>query len=183
MDARAFTPADVPQLTSLLHRAYAELGDAGLNFTAVDQDDVTTLRRASGGKTWVVERDGALAAAMTISWPAEAALQELTPVAAAPGMAWLNQLAVDPERRGEGLASRLRDIGYAWCVEQGATHIGLDTALPAEHLVRMYTAWGFGQADTVQWPGKRYRSIVMTRELPAGGADQLVSERPRSAGR
>lgn len=174
MLTRAFSVVDVPKLTELLHRAYAELGSAGLNFTAVDQDDATTLRRASGGNTWVIEDDGALIAAMTISWPAEAQLQRLTPVAGAPGMAWLNQLAVHPERRGEGLASTLRDIGYAWCLNQGATHIGLDTALPAEHLVRMYTAWGFAQADTVQWPGKSYRSVVMTRELLEGDAASLL---------
>lgn len=33
---------DVPALTRLLHTAYAELGEQGLNFTAVDQSEATT---------------------------------------------------------------------------------------------------------------------------------------------
>lgn len=165
MEVRAFGPADVPELTRLLHRAYAELGRAGLNFTAVDQDETTTLRRASGGETWVVVEADRIVATMTISWPAEAALGALTPEATRPGRAWLNQLAVDPSHRGEGLARRLRDEGYAWCLARGATSIGLDTARPARHLIDLYSTWGFRVVATVQWPGKTYGSVIMTRPL------------------
>ena len=163
---RAFERGDVPHLTRLLHRAYAELGAAGLNFTAVDQDDETTLRRASGGASWVLVDDDQLVATMTISLPAEEKLRELTPEAAVQGRAWLNQLAVDPTKRGEGLARLLRDQGFEWCARQGATSIGLDTAKPATHLVELYTSWGFTAVDEVQWPGKTYRSVVLTRRLP-----------------
>lgn len=162
---RPFEPADVGPLTELLHRAYAELADQGLNFTAVDQDEATTLRRATAGASWVVVDDGRLIATSTVSWPAEAALRALSTAAAAEGRAWLNQLAVDPARRGEGLASELRDLGDAWAVRQGATSIGLDTAEPAAHLVALYRRWGFTAVDRVQWPGKRYRSVVMVRAL------------------
>lgn len=165
MEIRAFAPGDAPQLTELLHRAYAELGAAGLNFTAVDQDAATTLRRASGGASWVLQDGDDLVATMTISWPAEAALRDLTAEAAVPSRAWLNQLAVDPSRRGEGLARRLRDVGYAWCADRGATSIGLDTAQPATHLVDLYRSWGFATVDTVQWPGKTYPSVIMVRAL------------------
>ncbi|HEY0186015.1 MAG TPA: GNAT family N-acetyltransferase [Cellulomonas sp.] len=166
MHLRPFAPADAAPLTALLHRAYAELGARGLNFTAVDQDDATTLRRATGGASWVLERDGVLAATITVSLPPEAALRTLTAEAAVPRRAWLNQLAVDPAHRGRGLARRLRDVGYAWCREQGCTSIGLDTAEPAEHLVRLYGAWGFVPVDQVRWPGKRYRSVVLARDVP-----------------
>ncbi len=165
METRPFTETDTPELTKMLHRAYAELGAAGLNFTAVDQDETTTFRRASGGNSWVLTDRGTIVAAMTISWPAEAALAALTKEAERPGRAWLNQLAVDPKRRGEGLARRLRDEGFAWAVSQGATSIGLDTAEPAHHLVNLYTSWGFHTVDVVQWPGKTYKSVVMVRTL------------------
>lgn len=165
MDLRVFQESDASQLTDMLHRAYAELGAAGMNFTAVDQDLSTTLRRASAGSTWVIADGAALVAAMTISWPAEAALRELTAEAATPGRAWLNQLAVDPSRRGEGHARRLRDVGFAWCLTRGVTSIGLDTAETADHLVGIYRGWGFSTVDTVQWPGKTYRSVIMTRSL------------------
>jgi hypothetical protein len=48
MILRPFTSADTSRLTTLLHDAYAVLGQRGLNFTAVDQTDETTLRLASG---------------------------------------------------------------------------------------------------------------------------------------
>lgn len=149
----------------MLHRAYAELGSAGLNFTAVDQDEATTLRRASGGNSWIIEDGGSIAAAMTISWPAEEGMLALSAEARTPNRAWLNQLAVDPSHRGEGLARQLRDTGYAWCIAQGATSIGLDTAKPATHLVALYESWGFTVRDTVQWPGKTYESVVMIRDF------------------
>lgn len=167
---RAFVAADAVDVTGLLHRAYAELGARGLNFTAVDQDVATTLRRARAGASWVAhDRDG-LVATMTVSFPPEAALVALTPEAAVARRAWLNQLAVDPARRGRGYAAVLRDIGFAWAREAGATSIGLDTAEPAEHLLALYERWGFVARDTVHWPGKTYRSVVLTRPLDARAA-------------
>ncbi len=162
---REFRPEDATPLTVMLHRAYGELGAAGLNFTAVDQDESTTLRRAGGGASWVAVDGASIVAAMTISVPAEAKLCDLTAFAAAPGRAWLNQLAVDPDQRGRGLARRLRDVGYEWCRAGRLTSIGLDTASPAHHLRALYRGWGFDEVDTVQWPGKTYESVVMVRDL------------------
>ncbi|MFJ8043248.1 GNAT family N-acetyltransferase [Kitasatospora sp. NPDC096147] len=164
-EVRPFEPADAPEVTGLLHRAYRELGVAGLNFTAVDQSEAVTLRRSSAGASWVLVHQGRIVATSTVSLPPEDGLRGLTAEARAPDRAWLNQLAVDPDRRGEGLARLLRDTGFDWARRAGATSVGLDTARPAERLVRLYTAWGFTVADEVQWPGKTYRSVVMTRPL------------------
>ena len=165
MHLRSFVPADAAPLTDLLHQAYAELGASGLNFTAVDQDETTTLRRASGGVSWVLTEGDELIATLTISLPAEAALRTLTPEASEPHRAWLNQLAVRPAYRRRGLAESVRDVGYDWCRSQSATSIGLDTAEPATHLISLYARWGFQTVDHVQWPGKSYRSVVLTRSL------------------
>lgn len=165
---RPFTTDDAPAATALLHRAYAELGAAGLNFTAVDQSVSTTLARATGGASWL-QVDGAgdserVLGMLTISLPPESALRALTPEAST-DRAWINQLAVDPDARGQGLARVLRDHGMAWSRAMGASSIGLDTAQPASHLVALYEGWGFTTVDTVQWPGKTYRSVIMTRAL------------------
>jgi hypothetical protein len=48
---------------------------------------------------------------------------------------------------------------------QGAASIGVDTALPAAHLLRMYERWGFQRAGIIHWSGKTYDSAVMTRAL------------------
>lgn len=207
---RPFDPVDAPGLTSFLHRAYAELGQRGLNFTAVDQDVETTLWRASRGRCWVaVDRDappphgeqthagegeqthagerglahdaapdlgreapaqvlgtrGQIVGTVTISLPPGPHIGRLTPVAARAG-AWLNQMAVDPDRRGLGIASRLWQTGLAWAAARGVTTIGVDTAAPAKHLQELYSRWGFVASDTIQWPGKSYESIVMLREVP-----------------
>ena len=164
-EIRPFEPDDAAEVTGLVHRAYAELGAQGLNFTAVDQDVATTLRRASAGASWVLLSGGRIVATGTLSLPPENALWELTPQARLTGRAWLNQLAVDPGHRGRGLARLLRDECFAWAGRAGATSIGLDTAQPADHLVRLYTGWGFEHRDVIQWPGKTYRSVVMTRSL------------------
>ncbi|WP_250445761.1 GNAT family N-acetyltransferase [Actinotalea sp. C106] len=164
---RPFVAGDAPALTALLHRAYAELGERGLNFTAVDQDEATTLARASAGQTWVVEDEAGLLGSLTMSMPPGDELQGLSAEARRPGRAWLNQLAVDPSRRGTGVASRLWAQGRAWAQRVGATHVGLDTAVPATHLVELYQRWGFAEVERISWPGKRYVSAVMVRGLAA----------------
>jgi GNAT superfamily N-acetyltransferase len=168
MDAvsiRRFRRDDVSALTGMLHRAYAELGAMGLNFTAVDQDEPTTLRRASGGESWVVTSGNELVAAMTMTFPPEAALQDISQEAALPNRVWLNQLAVDPTFRGRGLAGRLWVQGAAWARSAGASHVGLDTAVPATHLISLYSRWGFQGRETVRWPGKTYESTIMLLAL------------------
>ncbi|MFN3865646.1 MAG: GNAT family N-acetyltransferase [Demequina sp.] len=175
IELRPFAPADVPALTQLVHRAYAELGAQGLNFTAVDQTEATTLYRATAGASWVMVHGGRLVATVSVAVPASEMLRGMTDEASVAGRAWLNQLAVDPDYRGQGLARRLRDAAYEWCVSHGATSIGIDTAEPARHLVALYSAWGFEPVDHVQWAGKTYRSVVMTRSLdPATTADALA---------
>ena len=41
--------------------------------------------------------------------------------------AWVEDLAVDPSRRSEGLGKALLDDAKAWAVARGATHLELDS--------------------------------------------------------
>ena len=41
--------------------------------------------------------------------------------------AWVEDLAVDPERRSEGIGKALLDAAKAWARERGATHLELDS--------------------------------------------------------
>lgn len=164
---RLFEDRDTDGLTDLLHAAYAELGARGWNYTAVDQDAATTRARARGGQCWVAESDGQLVGTLTMSLPPSTDLFELTMAAREEHRAWLNQVAVSPGARGRGISADLWRRGRAWAASQGASSVGVDTAIPAEHLVALYTAWGFTAVDTIHWPGKTYDSVVMTRHLTA----------------
>ncbi len=162
---RPYQDADAAPLTELIHAAYAELGAMGLNYTAVDQSVEVTRQRAQDGQCWVAVRDGELIGTATMTFPLSDGLKERTTVAHHPRRAWLNQLAVAPEARGTGLAADLWRLAQEWARESGITSVGLDTAEPATHLVRLYEKWGFARVDTIHWPGKAYDSVVMTLSL------------------
>ena len=54
LQIRQFQDVDsIVELTSLLHKAYARLGDMGLNYTAVDQTPEVTAKRMLGGVCFV----------------------------------------------------------------------------------------------------------------------------------
>lgn len=165
LSPRPYTDADAEQLTALLHSAYAELAGMGLNFTAVNQSIETTRERVASGRCWVIESKGTVAASITMAYPPTADIRGLTPEARVDGRAWIGQVAVDPSLRGNNVARLLFDHACAWAVEQGATSVGLDTALPAAHLRRMYERWGFAPVDVVHFEGKTYDSSVMVVDI------------------
>lgn len=162
---RRYRPDAAVELTTLLHAACRELQDAGLNFTAATQDVETTRQRVAEGACWVLEHDGRVSASMTISVPPPEDIRALSEHARQPNTGWLCQVAVGPELRGRAVARTLFDIARAWAESEGITRIGLDTAAPAAHLVRMYGRWGFEHLDDVHFSGKSYDSAVMTQDL------------------
>ena len=170
LSTRLFEINDAGPLTELLHAAYAELGAMGLNFTAVDQNVETTLVRAQAGRCWIVEDEDCLLGTLTMSLPPLPDLRALTSEARFPQRAWLNQVAVSPTARGRGIAAHLWAEGKKWAHARGATSVGVDTAVPASHLIRLYNSWGFSQTDTIHHEGKVYDSAVMVRQLSSADA-------------
>ena len=125
------------------------------------------MQRASAGQCWVIDNaQGKLLATLTMSHPPSTAIQALTPIALGAHCAWLNQLAVCPHHRGQGLARQLWQQGLHWAASMRITRIGLDTAIPAQHLIQLYRGWGFESCDEIHWPGKTYRSTIMQRQCP-----------------
>jgi len=106
-----------------------------------------------------------VAATITMSVPPSDDIRSLSEFARRPLTGWLCQVAVGPQLRGRAVARTLFDVACEWAVGEGITTIGLDTAAPAEHLVTMYSRWGFEHVDDVHFPGKSYDSVVMTRVL------------------
>ena len=51
---------------------------------------------------------------------------------------WVEDLAVDPQRRSEGVGGALLDAAADWARDSGATHIELDTGLARTDAQRFY---------------------------------------------
>ena len=153
---------DVAALTVLIHRAYARLGEMGLNYTAIDQDEETTRRRASRGACVVAEVEGRVVGTVAVQGPhpgSESAWHRRADACV------LGQLAVEPALQGRGIGSALMDEAERRARESGAAWAVGDTAKPATHLITMYEARGYRIVDEVQWPGKTYRSVVLAKPL------------------
>ena len=56
--------------------------------------------------------------------------------------AWVEDLAVDPGRRSEGIGKALLDAAMGWARERGATHLELDSALARTDAHRFYEREG-----------------------------------------
>lgn len=68
--------------------------------------------------------------------------------------AWIEDLAVDPERRSEGIGKALLDAAKAWARERGATHLELDSSETRADAHRFY-----------EREGPSWRSICFAWEL------------------
>jgi len=152
---------DLEALTALLHRAYRVLGDAGLNYTAVDQDVETTRSRMRGADSHVAVVDRRVVGTVLLHGddPHRPAC------AREPDMAYVSQFAVEPALQSRGIGSALLDHVERAARQRGFRSLALDTAEPAAHLVRFYSRRGYAVIGHVRFPGKTYRSVVMARSL------------------
>jgi len=155
-------------LTALLHRAYAPLAAAGMNFTAAGQAPDVTARRAAEGQCFVAASGARIVGTVTVCGPYEDA--------AAPwamDVQWFrdldnahfHQFAVAPEQQGQGLGRRLVMRCEHWALQHGYRRMALDTAEAATGLRAFYARLGYGDVGHVQWEGKAYRSVIMQKAL------------------
>jgi len=163
VEIRRLAPGDsLAELTGLLHRAYAELGAMGFNYSAVDQDEAETARRIDGGECWVAAAGGRLLGTVTLS---PRLPPDLPPWREGLRTGLVQQLAVDPALRGRGLGGRLMEVAEERARELGFSSVSLDTAEGAEHLLRLYRRRGYLPVDRRRWRGKTYRSVVLEKPL------------------
>ena len=151
-------------LTQVIHSAYARLGAMGLNYTAVDQSPAVTRQRAGRGACFVAVQGHRLIGTITVQPPEPDSQCEhfrQSHVASA------RQFAVEPGFQGRGLGGSLLEVAESWASSHGYAEIAIDTAEAANHLIELYARRGYCHVGWVQWPGKRYRSVVMSRPLPS----------------
>jgi GNAT superfamily N-acetyltransferase len=150
-------------LTDLLHRAYAELGALGFNYTAVDQSVLQTREGMVGKECYLGLIDARLVATLLLGPAGEP--QARCEWYGRAGVWIIGRLAVEPALRGQGIGSRMLAFAEDRARARGATEAALDTAEGAEHLVELYTKRGYRRVGHVQWPGKSYRSQVLSKPL------------------
>jgi uncharacterized damage-inducible protein DinB/GNAT superfamily N-acetyltransferase len=155
-------------LTALLHRAYAPLAAAGMNFTAATQSREVTARLAAEGQCFVAIQDKRLVGTVTVCGPYgedAAPWAASTPWLRERNTARLHQFAVDPELQGQGLGRRLIATCERWALQHGYKRLALDTAEPADALRALYAKVGYADVGHAQWEGKTYRSVIMQKTL------------------
>lgn len=146
---------DVPALRRLVNAAYRTLGEMGLNYTGVTQDEETTRKRMRGREVYVLEEAGVLIGTVTFSVKERDRGR----------YGYVNQLAVEPSRQRRGLGGRLMDIAEQRARDLGLRSVRLDTAVPAEHLIRWYAALGYREVSRTHWRGKTYESVILEKTL------------------
>lgn len=149
-------------LTELLHRAYAALGQLGLNYTAVDQSVEVTQKRIARGVCFLAFLEAQLVGTVTVQ---QGYAKHPCEFYTTPDIGIINQLAVEPEQQGQGVGRALLYHAEQWAIEQGCRYMGLDTAEPARHLLKRYTDQGYQPIGFTQWQGKTYRSVVLRKVM------------------
>lgn len=150
----------INELTALLHRAYARLGEMGLNYTAVDQSPEVTANRIRGGHCFVAAAGSKIVGTIVVHPPYE---ENECEYFTRPGVAVAHQLAVEPEHQGNGIGRLLLQRAEQWAKESDFSELVMDTAEQATHLVELYAGLGYHRVGLVQWPGKVYCSVVFSK--------------------
>lgn len=155
-------------LTTLLHRAYAPLGAAGMRYLASHQDEAMTRTRCGEGECLVAaDGDDVIVGTVVLvppDRPSDNAYYNRVDVA------WFQQFAVHPAQQGCGIGGLLMDAVEQRAASLGASYLALDTAVGATNLIAMYTRRGYIIDACTWWDVTNYRSVIMSQHL-AGLAD------------
>jgi GNAT superfamily N-acetyltransferase len=154
-------------LTTMLRRAFAELGRQGLNCMCVDQKPETTRQRVSLGQCFVAVVKGKMVGTVTVQ-----GVDPTSPVDCyrRDWVASIHQLAVDPEHQCASVGRALLRTAELWARGRTYAELALDTPQPATHLHAYYLRRGFRLVDTVHVAGRAYLSSIFSKKLCAAGS-------------
>jgi predicted N-acetyltransferase YhbS len=153
---------DVADLTELLHQAYGQLARAGFRYLATHQDEAMTRKRLESGYPFVATQGDEIVGTVTLYPSDENSPCELYRQA---GVFCFGQFGVRPDLQRGGIGRALVAHLESKARELGGTHLALDTAEGARHLVEWYERLGFRLVQHVQWDVTNYRSVVMSKPL------------------
>jgi GNAT superfamily N-acetyltransferase len=169
---RRLAPSDsIPEMTGLLHRAYAKQMAMGLKPLAGRQDDSVTKKRVFAGECYVAVEHVPLQAGKvqqrivgTILFH-EVEEAEGPPWFTTDGVASFSQFAVDPDLQGHGIGASLLEKVEARTVETGCNELACSMAEPDTDLLNWYIKRGYRFVEHWQWPYTNYRSAILSKKL------------------
>jgi len=153
----------IPEITRLLHAAYAPLAAMGLRYTATHQNDEVTLSRLQRGIPFVGELDGQIIATVTL-YPA-AGPNSSCAWYSEPGVFCFGQFAVHPDLQRFGLGGQMIGILEKETIARSGRELALDTAEPAHHLRQWYEKLGYRFIQYADWSSTNYRSVILSKSL------------------
>lgn len=163
------TLEDVPQIRRLVNAAYKELSDMGLNYTGTYQDEAQTANRMKSGVT-ILAWDGP-----DLIGTVQVREYNCTNAKRA---AYVSQFAVRPDRKRQGLGSRLMDFVEDLAKREKFQCLQLDTAKPATHLVSFYERRGYRIISQTRYEGKTYESWIFEKDIDYSFDAGLVPSGP-----
>ncbi len=167
-------------LTELLHRAFAGLGEMGLNCPCIDQPASATRQRALAGTCFVAVCRGHVIATMTLHDRDLHNASAASDLYRCRDVASLRQFGVDPVWQGRGVGRAMAAFAVRWAASRGYARLALDTPQPAAHLIAFYRGLGFEIADVVRFAGRGYDSALLCRPtalpiVPQPAAPRIVT--------
>ncbi|HEY1121098.1 MAG TPA: GNAT family N-acetyltransferase [Haloferula sp.] len=161
---RSFREDDpIPEITRLLHAAYAPLAAMGLRYTATHQNDEVTLSRLQRGIPFVGELGSELVATVTL-YPA-AGPNSSCSWYQEPGVFYFGQFGVHPDLQRCGLGGKMVAMLEKETITRGGRELALDTAEPAHHLRQWYEKLGYRFIQYADWTSTNYRSVILSKSL------------------
>lgn len=151
MQPRRAHPAEAAALAALVQRAYAAWVPVIGRRPAPMDDDYAT--RCAAGEAFVLERDGALVAAIIL----ENAADHL----------WLDNVAVDPAAQGQGLGRALLAFAEAEAARRGLPEIRLLTHQKMLTNLALYARSGYIETDRRVEEG--FARVFMAKRIACRG--------------
>lgn len=152
----------IHELTELLHRAYKEYVEMGLNCLAATQDDEVTRQRIKDSECWVAVLDDQIVGTVTFTDSKQTGGRWWY---RRPDVAKWSLLSVEPDFQGLGIGSMLLGTVERRALETGALELAGSMAIQKRDLIAMYKRKGYRLIQYVSWSDANYVCAIHSKSL------------------